>query len=415
MKTSFKITLLVFAASFLLSVNSKSGVVGARVASVNGKPISSKKFNDALSPIMAQYIQRMPQIKTNKKAQQEIRKRLLEQMIDRELILQAAAGKIQVKSGKSKKKKSKEKIEPTEAEINQAISRIKQNFARATAKDGKPLAGKKLEKAFHTELKKQGLTYKQFRQQIIEELTVNKYIQKEVFSKVIPPKEKETKKLFDDTMKVAKGDKKPIEKLKPQEMRSHLMLAQNFKAEMSAKVRVSHILFKTDPGANKKELETIRKKAMNVLKKAKQKEKDSDFFAELARTHSDDKQSVQRGGDIGFIIKGMLPKEFEDAAFALKPGKIAPRPVKTPYGYHIIRVTAEEEAKPLKFEQAKEELAKFLIVKKRQAKLDEILTGLKNNSTIKISKPKQKVKKKSVKKTDKQNKKDETEKTAEKK
>lgn len=80
-------------------------------------------------------------------------------------------------------------------------------------------------------------------------------------------------------------------------------------------------------------------------------------FAELARTESNDVGSSSKGGDLGFLKHGQTVPSFEDAAFALPDGELS-QPVKTPYGYHLIRV---EERKPTRtFEDLRPELEKNL-------------------------------------------------------
>src|ERR1022692_1352078 len=80
-------------------------------------------------------------------------------------------------------------------------------------------------------------------------------------------------------------------------------------------------------------------------------------FAELARTESNDVGSSSKGGDLGFLKHGQTVPSFEDAAFALPDGGLS-QPVKTPYGYHLIRA---EERKPTKtFEELRPDLERTL-------------------------------------------------------
>ncbi len=89
---------------------------------------------------------------------------------------------------------------------------------------------------------------------------------------------------------------------------------------MAKQVRARHILVKTEDEANA---------ILFDIKAGKS-------FEELALKHSLC-PSKSKGGDLGFFSKGQMVKEFEDAAFALKPGEVS-RPVKTRFGYHIIKV-----------------------------------------------------------------------------
>jgi peptidyl-prolyl cis-trans isomerase C len=66
-------------------------------------------------------------------------------------------------------------------------------------------------------------------------------------------------------------------------------------------------------------------------------------FAELAKKHSNCK-TASKGGDLGEFTRGKMIKAFEDAAFSQKVGEIGPV-VSTPYGYHIIKVTAHSPKK----------------------------------------------------------------------
>ena len=93
------------------------------------------------------------------------------------------------------------------------------------------------------------------------------------------------------------------------------------KSQPAAEFHVAHILVPT---------ETI---ALGVVRKLGE----GANFAALAKAESADDSRV-RGGDLGWVHPGPLPKPFTDAVAALKPGEYSKQPVKTPYGWHVIRV-----------------------------------------------------------------------------
>jgi peptidyl-prolyl cis-trans isomerase C len=90
---------------------------------------------------------------------------------------------------------------------------------------------------------------------------------------------------------------------------------------MADKIKCSHILVKK------------QSEAMEILERLKKGES----FANLARELSIDKGSGKRGGDLGSFGRGMMVKPFEDAAFKLKKGETSPEPIKSEFGYHIIK------------------------------------------------------------------------------
>lgn len=79
-------------------------------------------------------------------------------------------------------------------------------------------------------------------------------------------------------------------------------------------------------------------------------------FAALARTRSSDPSAAAQGGDLGFFKKGEMVPEFAEAAFALKPGQISDKPVKTQYGWHIIKVEERRVGAAPAFEAVRDEL-----------------------------------------------------------
>ncbi len=112
------------------------------------------------------------------------------------------------------------------------------------------------------------------------------------------------------------------------------------------RVKVAHILFKTT-GKNPAEVSTIEKTAQDVLAQVKS----GADFAALAKQHSED-TSAQSGGEIGWIVRKQTVKEFEDAAFSMKPGEV--RLVKTIYGVHIIKVEDKQNAHLQSFDEVKD-------------------------------------------------------------
>ncbi len=132
--------------------------------------------------------------------------------------------------------------------------------------------------------------------------------------------------------------------------------------------KAAHILFRPEPKndsseeSNKKAEEDAKKEADDILKKIR----DGEDFAKLAKKHSDDTNSGEKGGSLGEFPKGMMVPEFEKALEKLKPGEIS-EPVKTSFGYHIIRLdeVSAERIKPL--EEVKEEINnKLKKIKTRQ-------------------------------------------------
>jgi peptidyl-prolyl cis-trans isomerase C len=93
--------------------------------------------------------------------------------------------------------------------------------------------------------------------------------------------------------------------------------------------------------------------------------------------------SAQKGGDLGYFVKGDMVPEFAEAAFAMKPGEVSKEPVKTQFGYHIIKIEDRRDRQPPSFDQVKanlesdaqQELIASLIKDLRSAAKVEIKTA----------------------------------------
>ncbi|WP_060671643.1 peptidylprolyl isomerase [Rossellomorea vietnamensis] len=82
-------------------------------------------------------------------------------------------------------------------------------------------------------------------------------------------------------------------------------------------------------------------------------------FAELAKEYSTDTSNAESGGELGYFGKGEMVSEFDDKAFSMKEGEISD-PVKTEFGYHIIKVTGKKEAKEAVLADHKDEIKDIL-------------------------------------------------------
>ena len=127
-------------------------------------------------------------------------------------------------------------------------------------------------------------------------------------------------------------------------------------------VEARHILFKTGPDSTPEEIEEKKTKAEEVLKMAGAEGAD---FAELAKEYSEG-PSKDRGGDLGAFTKERMVKPFADKAFSMEAGEIS-EPVKTQFGWHIIKVEKVNEASEQSLEEATEEIRKKLAQEKAKS------------------------------------------------
>ncbi|MCA0149589.1 peptidylprolyl isomerase [Rossellomorea vietnamensis] len=96
-----------------------------------------------------------------------------------------------------------------------------------------------------------------------------------------------------------------------------------------------------------------------TAQEVKKKLDDGGDFAELAKEYSTDTSNADSGGELGYFGKGEMVTEFDDKAFSMKKGEIS-EPVKTEFGYHIIKVTGKKEAKEAVLADHKDEIKDIL-------------------------------------------------------
>ncbi len=137
-------------------------------------------------------------------------------------------------------------------------------------------------------------------------------------------------------------------KITDEEIQEHFQDHQEAYA-VEEQIKVSHILVENEQEAQ--EIKTLLAEGGN--------------FNDLARERSTDPGSKEQGGDLGMITRGEMGEEFDQVAFALQPGQISD-PVKSEYGYHIIKVDEKTEARPGTLEENYEKIKDNLFQQKME-------------------------------------------------
>lgn len=102
-------------------------------------------------------------------------------------------------------------------------------------------------------------------------------------------------------------------------------------------------------------------------------------FEDEAKAKTKDPSGTSNGGDLGYIGKGDTVPEFADAAFKLKPGEITETPVKTQFGWHVIKVEDHRMAPPPSYEESKGAIKNELA----QQDVQKVIDGLKKSAQVK--------------------------------
>ena len=161
---------------------------------------------------------------------------------------------------------------------------------------------------------------------------------------------------------------------------SHILISANT-IELIQKIKEKNPEISTED-LNKQvdeKLAAQKAKAEAVLAEVK---KSPDSFEKIAQKQSDDKASAERGGELGFFPKEAMVPEFANAAFSMKPNTISESLVKSPYGYHIIKVTDRMEAGSTPYAKVKDEIKFYLETQKQIEVLKNFTAGLMKTAKI---------------------------------
>lgn len=196
----------------------------------------------------------------------------------------------------------KKEIEVSDEEIEEELNKTKEEIGG--------------EEEFNQALQQSGLTIEKLKENIATNLKINKLIEP-----YISISDDEVEEYF--------------------EQNKNLLVQEE-------EVNASHILVETEEKADE----------------IKGKLDAGEDFAELAKEHSTD-GSKDNGGELGFFGKGAMVPEFEEVAFSLGVGEIS-EPVKSEFGYHIIKVNEKKEAEEANFEELEDEIKSMIKDEKSQ-------------------------------------------------
>ncbi len=145
------------------------------------------------------------------------------------------------------------------------------------------------------------------------------------------------------------------------------------------RIQAQHILIRVPEGADKKTEAAALAKAREI----RQKLLAGADFATMAKKYSQDPGTRDKGGDLGLFSRGQMIPEFEKAVFKLKVGEISP-PIRTRFGYHIVRVSARIPAQVQPYKKVKEQVRKDLLEEKKNQRLMALLRELRKKYPVEV-------------------------------
>jgi peptidyl-prolyl cis-trans isomerase C/foldase protein PrsA len=279
------------------------------VATVNGEKVTQPQLEKIINLYVAQAKQVYgTDVTEDQEFMGEIEKMALNDLIDQTLVIQNALS---------------EGLEATDKEVSDAIK----NFKEASGTDG-----------YKNFLKASGMTDEDFKQEMYNQVLVNKLHEK-VIAKV----------------KVTEKDIKAYYEAHPEDFGN------------LRELKVSHILLETKEEAEK------------VIDRIKAGED----FGTLAQELSTEPAAKETKGDLGFINEQTtLVTEFKEAALKLKPGEMTNEPVKSEFGFHVIKAFEEKDAHIEPFAEVKDQAEMLAKRAKEQQAWNDFVTNLRKEAKV---------------------------------
>ena len=147
--------------------------------------------------------------------------------------------------------------------------------------------------------------------------------------------------------------------------------------EQPETVKASHILFMVKPDASEADVNKQKEAATKAAERATKGED----FATLAKELSEEPGAKESAGDLGFFTKDRMVPEFANAAFSQKVGDIS-QPVRTQFGWHVIKVTETKPAGTIPFPEVKDQITGYLKSTNQREAVQAVLKKLKESAKI---------------------------------
>jgi peptidyl-prolyl cis-trans isomerase C len=236
--------------------------------------------------------------------------------------------------------------------------------AKATAEDkakAKEQTAKRIEEiiksagtqeALETQLKTRGITLEEFRSKLTEEAVAQAVMEREL------------------KVQVSDADAKKYYEENPS------------KFERPEMVRASHILLMTQDQNGQPIPEEKKKEKLAEIEGLLKKARAGENFAKLAKDHSEDPGSKDRGGEYTFPRGQMVP-EFEKAAFALNTNEVS-EVITTQFGYHIIKLHEKMPAKKVSYDEVEDRLKDALKAEALQKEMPAYIAKLKEEANVQV-------------------------------
>ncbi len=395
-KLIFALIVVVFVFWGVGSYNSR----GSIVATVNDEAITQQEFREAHEQFV-QFLRRQnPQLGQDDLQKMQLKQQVLNQLIDKKLLLQEAVKLHQTVSVKQLRQ-TIESI-PTFAgedgkfspEVYKNVLQANQTTPAGFERDMRQgIILEKLQKAFAMPaavdiVEARGIF--DFARSSVNmsyvEFSDSEYEKKaklpEGAAKAVYESQKEKfmkpQQARFDLLQLTAQDLAALMKITPDEVKEfYESNLDDFKQE--ERVHARHILFALNKDASEDEAAKVFDKASNVRKKISVKN-----FATQAKKFSAC-PTAQRGGDLGWFGRGQMVPPFEEAAFALKKGEIS-QPIRTDFGYHIIYLEDHAQAKVAALDEVKDSVYRHLQQEKAnknlKEKLDEVVELLMTGSDL---------------------------------